>query len=245
LVLFLVKRIFLLAQQAPKKNIKKTKTDMESLLSSIVSSYINKYVVGGGTNAEIELSLWAGDVVLKNIELRFDVLLEQFGLTEMLDGMSCRIFVREIRLKFPYASLASQPLDVFVSLVEITASSDEKNLGSVVSTGQPNQPLSANKSTATTTNNGGSDNDAATQSGWAPRLIEKIIANARFHVEQIAIKLIERDTELSIFLDNVRAHSSSLATWSPSWILPGAANVLQKSISIESMTVCIDKRWRF
>ena len=73
--------------------------------------YIDKYV----RNIDLDkLSLWGGDMVLRNLELDVDVLEHEAGLP--VSFLSAR--VGKVVVHIPWTSLSSQPVTVTIDLVE-------------------------------------------------------------------------------------------------------------------------------
>lgn len=59
------------------------------------------------------MSLWGGDVVLKNLELRLDVLEQELGLPLQ------RGCIRKLTLHVPWSSLSSDPVIITIDTIEI------------------------------------------------------------------------------------------------------------------------------
>jgi len=66
------------------------------------------------TPADLKLSLWGGDVRLKNLQLKLDVLEEELNLpVQFLSGR-----IHELVIHIPWTSLGSEPIVVTVNTIE-------------------------------------------------------------------------------------------------------------------------------
>ena len=73
---------------------------LESYITPILMSFVEKYIKNI-TPADLNLSLWGGDVVLKNLEMKLDVLENELHLP--LTFLSGR--VHELTIHIPWTSL--------------------------------------------------------------------------------------------------------------------------------------------
>ena len=73
---------------------------LEAYITPILMSYVEKYIKNI-TPADLNLSLWGGDVVLKNLEMKLDVLAQELNLP--LTFLSGR--VHELQIHIPWTSL--------------------------------------------------------------------------------------------------------------------------------------------
>lgn len=64
---------------------------------------------------DVQLSLWGGDVVLKNIELKLSVLEAEAGLPVVFR----RGIIRELRVHVPITSINSKPVVVSIDAAEL------------------------------------------------------------------------------------------------------------------------------
>ncbi len=85
----------------------------EKYLTPLLMSYVDKYIKNIRPD-DLNLSLWGGDVVLKNLELRLDVLEQEavFPVT-FLSGR-----IHELIIHIPWSALASAPVQVTVNTLE-------------------------------------------------------------------------------------------------------------------------------
>jgi vacuolar protein sorting-associated protein 13B len=86
---------------------------LERYLTPILFSYVDKYVKNLAPS-DLRLSLWQGEVVLNNLELRLDVLESDLGLPmQLVSGK-----IRRLHIQVPWTSLNSEPVRVTVDTLE-------------------------------------------------------------------------------------------------------------------------------
>ena len=66
---------------------------LESYITPLLMSYVDKYIKNLKPS-DLSLSLWGGDVVLYNLELRLDVLekVSRGSAAQAFDGLCCSSF---------------------------------------------------------------------------------------------------------------------------------------------------------
>jgi vacuolar protein sorting-associated protein 13B len=87
----------------------------------ILRSYVDRYI----SNIDLDkLSLWGGDLVLRNLELKLDVLEEEVDRRGIpISILSARI--GKLQIHIPWSALLSQPVQVTIDLVECVVTSKD------------------------------------------------------------------------------------------------------------------------
>ncbi len=81
---------------------------LQRYLSQLVLKYAKKYIKN--IQANLNLSLWGGDVVLNNLELCLDVLQTEARIPA--NYVLSKAFVKELRIHIPWAALTTKPIEV-------------------------------------------------------------------------------------------------------------------------------------
>jgi vacuolar protein sorting-associated protein 13B len=85
---------------------------IESYITPIILSYVDKYV----KNVRVEdsqISLWGGDVVFQNLDLKLDVLEEELQLPfNFLSG-----HIHELSIHVPWTKIASEPIAITINTI--------------------------------------------------------------------------------------------------------------------------------
>jgi vacuolar protein sorting-associated protein 13A/C len=88
-----------------------TRVMFESLVSGLLQKYLGKYVKNFNTK-DLDIALFSGKVVLKNLELRADALDELDLPLRVRSG-----FLGDLTLDIPFSSLGSQPVVVSIDRI--------------------------------------------------------------------------------------------------------------------------------
>ena len=87
---------------------------LEGYITPLLTSYLDKYV-RNLKPSDLQLSFWGGDAVLRNLELRVDVLEREIHIP--LEFTSGRI--RELTLHIPWNAIVSSPVQVTIKDLEL------------------------------------------------------------------------------------------------------------------------------
>jgi hypothetical protein len=150
----------------------------ERFLTDVILKFAKKYI--NNINAsELKLSLWGGAVTLNNIDLRVDVLQEELDTPFIFE----RIFIQELKVNIPWASLGYQPANIFIRNAQI-----------VLLAASPN---STRDSSATETAAGGTadPNDAtvqqldSSQMTWVQSMVAAALANVEVTINGLTFRI--------------------------------------------------------
>ena len=140
---------------------------LEHTFGALITSFASKYIDNLDLSA-LRLSVFGGDVVLRNLELKLEVLRREFAAGLPIEFQ--RGFVREIRIHIPWLKLASEPIELSIDTVELVASLLPPDTAS----GCPEPAVSSGASTEAAAELGGG---SASTDGWMGPLLTKALFN--------------------------------------------------------------------
>ena len=212
----------------------------------------SKYIANLDLSA-LRLSLFGGDVVLRNLVLKLDVVRREFAAD--LPIKFERGFVRELRIRIPWLKLHSEPIEITVDIVELVASLEETEQAiDVPSTPQgsgsaPDGLRDARgfrfghdqaemaEASIETTREGSSRGD-----GWVHNLVSKSLANAVVRVRNLVIKFEHACSVATLSVREIELLSAG-AQWQRAFLEPeGPSKRLRKMLQVADLTICLDRR---
>lgn len=141
---------------------------LEHTVGALITRFASKYIDNLDLSA-LRLSVFGGDVVLRNLELNLEVLRRDFAAGLPIEFQ--RGYVREIRIHIPWLKLASEPIELTIDTVELVASLLPPDTAS----GRSKEPaVSSGASTETPAELGGG---SASADGWMGPLLTKALFN--------------------------------------------------------------------
>lgn len=141
---------------------------LEHTVGALITRFASKYIDNLDLSA-LRLSVFGGDVVLRNLELNLEVLRRDFAAGLPIEFQ--RGYVREIRIHIPWLKLASEPIELTIDTVELVASLLPPDTAS----GCPEEPaVSSGASTEAPAELGGG---SASTDGWMGPLLTKALFN--------------------------------------------------------------------
>ena len=211
---------------------------LESLIEPLILNSAKKYIANLDISA-LRLSIFGGDVVLQNLELKLEVLRQEFAAGLPIHFR--RGFVRELRIRIPWLRLASEPIQIVVDAVELVASlaeDDDDADDDADADGDAAEPAT---SPAPQTAAKASDSpDPQAGDSWMQSLVLKALFNAGLTVTNVVIKLEAAKAVASVSLRRLEL-ASAAAAWEPAFIEPeGPSALLRKRLHVAELTVCLD-----
>jgi hypothetical protein len=227
---------------------------METVISLLISAQIERYIVNP---PEIKLSLWSGDVVLHNVDLRVDALAPLlFGQQQHRSHavQLARAFVRELRIRVPLTALASQPVVVSLDSVELSfvatptaaaaAAGDDAAVSSDDATDADELPMvDLLRPTTPPAPPAAAVALSASGSSWASSsLMRKVLANVTLVLTNLIVKYVDDDlhARASIFCRSVRLQSAATSQWRAMLVPPGHSSLLQKVLTVDDLSVVVE-----
>ena len=215
-----------------------TRGSMSGLLSGLVQSIINRYLQKWLKNVTTEhATIWGGEMVFKNVELRLDVLQEELGLPLVFT----RGFIQELRVYVPLASLLRESIKFTLTNLEIVASTPtdtaprgatpkkETKSGSRHSPGQgPAQRVRPHSEVG------------EKQPGWVHSVVQKVLQNIGIEVRNLVFKYHTASYVSSVSWKALSLVSSNDA-WEPVFAKPeGETRAIYKRLQVDDITWSLD-----
>ena len=183
---------------------------LEHTFGALITHYASKYIDNLDLSA-LRLSVFGGDVVLRNLELRLEVLRREFATD--LPIKFRRGFVREIRIHIPWLKLASEPIEITIDTIEIVASllqpDEAAEAAGAAAPSEKAQPPAETPAVELAT-------DGA---GWIGPLLSKALFNISLRVRNVVVKFVEARAVASLSLRSVEILSAG-AQWQPACVEP-------------------------
>jgi len=180
---------------------------LEGYITPLLMSYINRYV-NNIKPSDLKVSFWGGDAVLRNLELRLDMLKKELRVPlEFKSG-----FVRELVIHLPWSSIASTSVEVTIKDLELVIQlksqqkmnsdnadidcSDKKEKSDV-----EENLLSSELFKETNIQQGEEAKKEETPPGYLQGYMNRIINNVRVHIQNMVVKVLEEESDLMLTLN--------------------------------------------
>uniref|UniRef100_A0A182P8W4 Chorein N-terminal domain-containing protein n=1 Tax=Anopheles epiroticus TaxID=199890 RepID=A0A182P8W4_9DIPT len=195
---------------------------IESYITPIILSYVEKYVKNIRPE-DSQLSLWGGEVVFQNLDLKLDVLEEELQLPfNFLSG-----HIHELCIRVPWTKIGSEPIVITINTIEFVLKLRDTNDRNV----PKREPPRKGKST-----------EEAPPPGYMASLISKIANNITIRCHNVILKYVEEDIVVSMNIQQLSMESAD-SGWNAAFIDLSPTKVsLRKLINIVDLTICLDKR---
>ena len=211
---------------------------LESYITPMLMGYIDKYVKNIKPS-DLQVSFWGGDVVLRNLELRLDVL--EHELPYPLEIKSGHI--RELILHIPWNAILSKPVEVGLKDVEIVVKLKSIRINSTASRNRAHDSPDSDVVITTQSKYDGTSDPTPQQQqqGYLQGYTNRILNNLNFHVQNLVIKVIEEECDLmmSFNIQSLRFHMTD-ENWLPSYVCTDYCDgdyTLNKVLAITDMVV--------
>ncbi|XP_050421986.1 intermembrane lipid transfer protein VPS13B-like isoform X2 [Adelges cooleyi] len=194
---------------------------IESYITSIILSYVEKYVKNL-RRQDAQVSLWDGEGLFQNLDLDLDVLEEELNLPFIvLSG-----HINQLLIRVPWTKLGSEAVKITIDTIEcvlkLKTSHQEK-------TRKPDK----RKST---------DYDELPPPSYVQSLINKIIGNLSITCNNVILKFVEDDIVLSMNIKSITFDSCNENWISDIIELTPTQLILRKIIDFSDVTICLDRR---
>ena len=162
---------------------------LEGYITPLLMSYIDKYVKNIKPS-DLKLSFWGGDVVLRNLELRLDVLEKELKYPLKFKS-GC---IRELTVHIPWNAIASQSVEVTIKDIEFVIKLKDVRLHSAQT--EPSQQSEDGSDVDTTTQLAGQPAPADQAPGYLKGYLTRISDNVILHVQNMVVKVIEEECDM-------------------------------------------------
>lgn len=211
-------------------------------MTPLILSYVNKYVKNIRPE-DSQLSLWGGDAVFNNLDLRLDELEQELNIPfSLING-----HIHELRIHVPWTKLTSEPVVITVNTIECVLCLRDGATSSATSSSASSSSKLRRVSRQLSSPDGSrappsSPAPPPPPSGYLGSLLRRVLHNITIVLNNVIFKYAEDDLVLSLNIKAVEATSAG-AEWKPAFVEVSLEEpVLRKLLWMHDVTVCLDKR---
>ena len=172
---------------------------LEGYITPLLTSYLDKYV-RNLKPSDLQLSFWGGDAVLRNLELRVDVLEKELHVpVEIVSGR-----IRELTLHIPWNAIVSSPVRVTIKDLELVVRLKNVRTSSTEKPSESTDYSEVDPPTAVTpASSNSSDKKKTTEQapGYLQSYLSRISNNIQVHVQNLVVKVMEEECDLTMTLN--------------------------------------------
>ena len=186
---------------------------------------------------DLQLSLWGGDAVLYNLDLRLDVLQKAMHLPIVFKSGH----IHELRLHVPWTKLGSEPMVITINTVECivkvrdTAYTDASGSASGSSAGKV--ASSVGRARRKLKRQAAED----LPPGYLQSILNRVVNNVTFIVNNLILKFVEDDIVLSVNVKSAECYSCD-GSWNRAFVdITPQDLALRRMINFSDLTICLDK----
>ncbi|XP_063958387.1 intermembrane lipid transfer protein VPS13B-like [Lytechinus pictus] len=212
---------------------------LESYISPFLLGYVDKYIKNLKPE-DLRLSLWGGDLVLNNLELRLDALERDLNLPlSFVSG-----FIHELRIHVPWTRIGYEPVEISINTIECTVKLCDAEADG-------NESVSSKSSTGTSKSRTESSSkvkpkadvqDASLSPGYVTSLMNRVLHNVQVSIKNLVLKYVEDDIVLSVNVQSFATFATD-GDWQKAYLeLSLPELVLRRVCNFTDITVCLDKR---
>ncbi|KAG8198573.1 hypothetical protein JTE90_026471 [Oedothorax gibbosus] len=203
---------------------------LESYITPLLLNYVDKYIKNLKPE-DSQFSLWGGDAVFSNLDLRLDVLEQELQLPfTFING-----HIHELRIHIPWTKLGSEPVVITINTIECilklcTNNNDEDSQKQTKK--KKNIDSKSIKKTEV----------VEAPPGYVQSLINRVISNICIICNNVILKYVEEDIVLSLNIKSVELFNAN-EKWEKAFVDTNIADtIFRKVIYMQDLTVCLDKR---
>ncbi|CAB5396243.1 unnamed protein product, partial [Rhizophagus irregularis] len=211
---------------------------LESLVANVLNRFLGAYVSNLEVN-QLNIAIWTGDVVLRNLQLKKEAL-DKFNLPiDVLEG-----YLGELTLNIPWSNLKNKPVKVFINNVYLLAvpkaeseydTEEDENRAQ-----QVKQEKLANAELLNTQITESTEDDQKNQS-FINQLVTKVVDNLQISINNIHIRYEDKLSDpghpfaIGLTLSEFSAVSTD-GNWKPTFI-EGETSTIHKLITLGSLSM--------
>ncbi|KAF8790004.1 Vacuolar protein sorting-associated protein 13B like protein [Argiope bruennichi] len=199
---------------------------LESYITPLLLSYVDKYIKNLKPE-DSQFSLWGGDALFSNLDLRLDVLEQELQLPfTFVNG-----HIHELRIHVPWTKLGSEPVVITINTIECIL---KLSTDSTDSDSRPKKHLS--------TRGLKKPDIGEAPPGYVQSLINRVVSNICIICNNVVLKYVEDDIVLSLNIKSVELFNAN-EKWEKAFVDTNMADTIsRKVIYMQDLTVCLDKR---
>eukprot|EP00397_Hematodinium_sp_SG-2012_P000111 GEMP01000111.1.p1 GENE.GEMP01000111.1~~GEMP01000111.1.p1 ORF type:complete len:3180 (+),score=692.14 GEMP01000111.1:34-9540(+) len=199
---------------------------LEGILTRSILHYAQQYIQHIDTNS---FSLWQGEVVLQDLELRLDVLSQLLpDFLTLTSGV-----IKQLKITVPWKYIRSQSVEVVLDFVELvfthdtaTAEREEQSANGSISEPRP-VPDSPTKK------------QQKEKVSWVQPLLLNIFANAVIKVNNLVVKYVHEQSQTlcALTISSIHLHPASGPKWTHQFTSLGADRVMRRHFQMLDFTL--------
>ncbi|XP_076457215.1 intermembrane lipid transfer protein VPS13B-like isoform X2 [Babylonia areolata] len=206
---------------------------LESYVTPWLLGYLDQYVKL--RPEDLQLSLWGGDAVLYNLDLRLDMVQKMMHLPIVFKSGH----IHELRLHVPWTKLGSEPMVITINTVEcIVKVKDFSDVSSSASSSSASRATSASSRRRKLKRQMTEDN---LPPGYLQSILNRVVNNVTFIVNNMILKFVEDDIVLSVNVKSAECYSCD-GSWNRAFVdITPEDLALRRMVHFSDLTVCLDK----
>ena len=219
-----------------------TRIMLEKYITPVLMYYLQKYVKNIQPQ-DLQLSFWGGDAVLKNLQLRCDVLEDELS---HLPFVVTAGKIQELTIHVPWTTLGSEPVEI--TAVNIDCSAAFRNGEKSRDERSKDAPRAQGESQTAETPDSDDQKQATSQAqppsaGYLQGLLSRIIHNVVFHIKNLSIRIIDVDICVTLHIKGLEYHNTN-EQWNRQFIYSDYLQedyTTQSECDISDMYVTLDQ----
>ena len=179
---------------------------LETYITPVLMYYLQKYVKNIQPQ-DLQLSFWGGDAVLKNLQLRCDILEDELS---HLPFVVTAGKIQELTIHVPWTTLGSESVEITAVNIECSAAFKSGDQS------RDEQPKGAHHDVPQTAETSGSDEQRQAvpqtqppSSGYLQGLLSRIIHNVVFHVKNLSVRIVDGDICATLHIKGLEYHNTN------------------------------------
>ena len=185
-----------------------TRNMLEAYITPVLMYYLQKYVRNIQPQ-DLQLSFWGGDAVLKNLQLRCDVLEDELS---HLPFVVTAGKIQELTIHVPWTTLGSESVEI--TAVNIECSAEFKNGDRSRDVGPTGVPQDAPQAATEEPSSDDYRQQATPQAqppsgGYLQGLLSRIVHNVVFHVKNLSVRIVDGDICATIHIKALEYHNTN------------------------------------
>lgn len=202
----------------------------EGYVTGLVLQYGKKFIKD---LPDLKLSVWGGDVELRNLQIRHDV------VEQLMPGCGIIVtegVVRDLRLHIPWTSLTSAPIEIHLNTLELDAIYDPE-AALAATAARDRKPVTPQEEgeEPLVQERAGSESEG----GWGAWVITKVRNNVSITVEKLLVRLRFQGFLITLRMDLLDCHSVNYL-WERAVVEPGDTSFLRKLCLVEGVTFTVE-----
>ena len=202
---------------------------LESYITPIILSQVERYVKNIRAE-DSQVSLWGGDAVFNNLDLRLDVLEQELRLPfSLVSG-----HIHELQIHVPWTRLHTEPIVLTINTIECVLKLPGDRAASVSSTGSQEGSKAEERKRSKRVKD-----EQNAPPGYIQGLINKIISNIQIVCNNLILRYVEDDLVQSLIVCTA-SFSPCNGSWKPAFTeLSMPDLIMKKELPVHDLTICI------